>query len=646
MTGIGAARAWSRIVGAVVVAVGSMLALTALPASAALPPGPWVHPAADISAPDRTAREPQVTFSPDGTATAVWRSSDGANTIVQAATRPPGGVFGTPVDLSESGRDAEHPQISSSPDGTVTAVWQHSDGANTIIQAATRPPDGGFGSPVDLSEPGQDAGGPQLTSGPDGATAVWQRSDGANTIVQAATLAPGGDFGDPVDLSEPGQDAVHPQVDSSPAGTTTAVWERSNGTNMVVQAATRPAGGSFGDPAPISETGPGPDAFAPQIASGADDTAIVVWHRWNGSREVVQAATRESGGSFGAPVDISDTSDGAFGPQIAFGPDSTAIAVWRRDAFGITRIQAAIRPPGGAFGQPVEVSGAGGNANEPRIVFGPDGTATSVWRRVGAGSYVIQAASRPPGGAFGTPVDLSAAGGDAQNPQADTAPDGTVLAVWRRFDHVDIIQSINTLRPSPLVGVAKLGSGEGTVTSSAAGIECGPVCAGSFPSFTNVTLTATPEPDSTFEGWRGACAGAAGNTCDLAMVDNRNVIADFAAAPPGKPELRISRVVPKNPKVEPGEVVKIQVTGKNVGEAVAENAKLCLKVNGSVRQKLKPKGDSCHDLDSLDPGQAKTRAFRLKATAKSEEGRKYQIKYKLYATGTSTAKRPDKVKVV
>src|SRR5207249_2705982 len=57
--------------------------------------------------------------------------------------------------------------------------------------------------------------------------------------------------------------------------------------------------------------------------------------------------------------------------------------------------------------------------------------------------------------------------------------------------------------------VAKAGNALGTVTSSPAGIDCGPTCAANFNFGAHVTLTATPTGSGTFAGWSGAgCSGA------------------------------------------------------------------------------------------------------------------------------------------
>ena len=391
-----------------VLLVATLAAAGIAPPAMSAPEGPRALPASDISAPRVGAFAPQITTAPDGTATAVWRRFSGSNWIIQAATRPPGGSFGAPVDLSVAGRNATSPQITTAPDGTATVVWTRFNGSNDIIQAATRPPGESFGPPADLSAPGGRATSPQVATASDGTTtAVWIRSDGANNIIQAATRPPGGSFGTPVDLSVAGQDAFGPQITKAPDGTTTGVWGwgRSIAANNTVQAATRPPGGSFGAPVDLSATGR--PAFGPQITTAPDGTKTAVWQRYNGANVVIQAATRPPGEGFGPPVDLSAPGWGAVEPQVATAPDGTTTAVWQRYNGANVVIQAATRPPGGSFGAPVDLSVAGRNAYSPQVATAPDGTATAVWRRFSGSNWIVQAATRPPGGSFGAPVDLS-----------------------------------------------------------------------------------------------------------------------------------------------------------------------------------------------------------------------------------------------
>jgi hypothetical protein len=78
------------------------------------------------------------------------------------------------------------------------------------------------------------------------------------------------------------------------------------------------------------------------------------------------------------------------------------------------------------------------------------------------------------------------------------------------------------------LAVSKQGSGTGLVSSSPAGISCGTSCQASFTSGSTVTLSAAPDPGSTFTGWSGDCSG--NGSCQLAMSQARSVTATFAAS--------------------------------------------------------------------------------------------------------------------
>jgi N-acetylneuraminic acid mutarotase len=79
-----------------------------------------------------------------------------------------------------------------------------------------------------------------------------------------------------------------------------------------------------------------------------------------------------------------------------------------------------------------------------------------------------------------------------------------------------------------LLSVTKSGDGNGQVTSSPTGIDCGSSCDASFENGIDVTLTASPDPGSIFSGWDGACSGT-DMTCVVTMTQPREVIAIFSS---------------------------------------------------------------------------------------------------------------------
>lgn len=76
------------------------------------------------------------------------------------------------------------------------------------------------------------------------------------------------------------------------------------------------------------------------------------------------------------------------------------------------------------------------------------------------------------------------------------------------------------------LSVTTAGDGSGTVTSVPAGIDCGADCSEAYEEGTTVTLSATPDESSVFDGWSGDCTGT--GTCEVAMGGTRNVTATFS----------------------------------------------------------------------------------------------------------------------
>ena len=73
-------------------------------------------------------------------------------------------------------------------------------------------------------------------------------------------------------------------------------------------------------------------------------------------------------------------------------------------------------------------------------------------------------------------------------------------------------------------------AGDGTVTSTPAGITCGADCSESYSIGTMVTLTAAPTAGATFQGWSGGgCSGL--GTCVVTISGDTAVTATFAANP-------------------------------------------------------------------------------------------------------------------
>lgn len=296
-------------------------------------------PAKEISDSSQTAgfNDARVVMNGAGTAVAVFTHWNGSNWIVQESTRPPGGDFGIPKSVSASGQDAQSPDVAINGAGAVVAAWVRRDGTTNCgggaceaAQAAVRPAGASsFASTQTLSGTTENASVPAAAIDPNGrATLVWVRSD--DSIIRSLFLNSAGvvDSGTQ-SLSASGAGADTPDVAVDDNNTAVATWQISSG---VIQASARPSGGSFATPAQdISAPGTsGSFLPLPQVVVDPSGNAVVAWSQATnaGNTLMIQAARRPANGSFGAVQNLSADTDYSLIQAIAMDGEGSAIVDW------------------------------------------------------------------------------------------------------------------------------------------------------------------------------------------------------------------------------------------------------------------------------------------------------------------------------
>src|SRR5207244_3532597 len=143
--------------------------------------------------------------------------------------------------------------------------------------------------------------------------------------------------------------------------------------------------------------------------------------------------------------------------------------------------------------------------------------------KAGTGSGTVT--STPTGITCGTDCSASYASGTVVTLTATPAA-GSVFAGWSSVGCTGTGSCAVTLTaatavtatfiPTFTLAVTTAGTGNGTVTSSPAGIDCDPNCSASYSSGTVVTLTAAPKGQFIFTGWSGGgCSGTGACTVTL-----------------------------------------------------------------------------------------------------------------------------------
>jgi hypothetical protein len=233
-----------------------------------------------------------------------------------------------------------------------------------------------------------------------------------------------------------------------------------------------------------------------------------------------------------------------FGCEVEVAFDGTSFVVFTLVAVG--EIRAVLVSPSGTLipGSDTLLLGHADMMSEAMVVTADDGFEVLVWNACWycvegdargltfstSVTGVLPAATFAPGGAVGgRALELASnslgktlflydaafyAGGYPE--EQLFYPKARILTVW-----------------APLT-VSKTGAGAGSVTSTPAGIDCGPTCMAAFGAPEVVTLVATPSAESRFAGWSGDCAGSE-PTCTTTIDAARTVVAAFApldATPP------------------------------------------------------------------------------------------------------------------
>lgn len=365
-----------------------------------------------LSGSGQNAISPQVDVAPDGEATVVWKRFDGFHYLAQVRRVAPDGSSENPTQrLSEPGKDAAEPDVAVAADGTATVVWSRFvDGTESVVQERRVEPDGTMEpSAANLSAAGGSAIQPQVEFGPEGnAMVVWNRFDGSNWVIQGQRIAPSGAIeGDPFNLSASGRSAAEPQLAVGADGAATVVWDRFDGANFIVQARRlSPAGASI--VGPLSLSAGGRDAADPQLAIAPDGDATVLWSRFDGSNWIVQRRDLAAAGTLGATENLSAAGRGAGDPAVAWGEEGTLAMLWKRfnGAGDVVQARTVPRPspPPPPPATTADTSGSGGSggttAAEPESAFrlGPirlnrkRGTATIAVQVPGPGLVALDGA--------------------------------------------------------------------------------------------------------------------------------------------------------------------------------------------------------------------------------------------------------------
>jgi len=344
----------------------------------------------------------------------------------------------SPPQVLSADAGADQPALAVGAGGQAVAVWRGLAGGASGVRASVLGADGTWSSPLTISGAETAVRDPDVAvSAGGGAVAVWTATRGSQSVVQAAMRPAGGTWSAPQDLSLAARAALTPRVAVDAAGDAVVVWVDLQGLDEAIQAATLPAGGAWSPPEDLSPAGSGDreGVLDPRVAVAPSGQAVAVWTHTTAVASEIAASSRPAGGQWSAPQTLSQADQAAVTAQVAVDDAGDTVAAWTRFDGQQRRFeaQAAERTPDGVWSLPEPLSSPAQapfeGSQRPRVALDPTGRATAAWIQTTGDGAAVMSAERA-GGAWSVPVAVAGGLGEAGALRLAAQPTGGAVATW------------------------------------------------------------------------------------------------------------------------------------------------------------------------------------------------------------------------
>jgi RTX calcium-binding nonapeptide repeat (4 copies) len=388
-----------------------------------------------ISPAHYSGSSPRIDSDGSGDVIAVWRELNDDEAAIRAAFRPKGGSFGESERISTAAAAAESPELAMDKLGNAVAVWQQStNGRDSIVEAAYRPANGAWSAPQALSDPAEPAFNPDVAIAYGHVTAVWVARENWRPVIRTESRTMTDDWSAVQTISGPAGPMYTPSIALDDHGGAVATWLWGDGANRLVQAAVRSTDGTWSPAEQLS--GPGRDASQPVVAIDGDGNALVGWIRGNGIWTAAQTAARPAGGDWGPPRNLSRRGRNAGSIELTMNRRGDAMVSWLQGNGLVT----AFQPKGEKSWKRAAVTGYW-YALRDKIALDEAGNATAVW----GGDYAVSASYKPEGQAWQDDYLLSGYDTDSSSvtPAVTAQAPGNAMAIWvsedESDDHIQVV---------------------------------------------------------------------------------------------------------------------------------------------------------------------------------------------------------------
>jgi hypothetical protein len=218
--------------------------------------------------------------------------------------------------------------------------------------------------------------------------------------------------------------------------------------SLALAAAPAPAATPYGWTPATQLSASGEPAWGAEVAYSAAGHAVIAWGRYDGSRYVAEAVTRNADGTLGTVRTVATSDQPLGGPKVDIDDDGDALLAWTRWDGADFRVQARRMPPVGALGGTVSLSDPGQNASAPELAVNQEGEGVIAWTRFDGDDFRVEGVTMATTNVAG-PSAVAHVSDDLQEArEVDVAIDGNGVStfVWARYDTADALILARALR--------------------------------------------------------------------------------------------------------------------------------------------------------------------------------------------------------
>lgn len=291
------------------------------------PGGLW-SPPANVSNNAGGSFRPAVAVGPDASVHVVWHDDTPGDYEIFHAVKAPGGEWSTPVNISNSSKWSYWPSLVVRAEGFVHAAWHDSTPGNWEALSASKPPDAAWSPATNISRSAGTSFTPRLLVAGDGSVhAVWQDDSSGTWEIFSASRPPEGPWSAPLNVSNTDEDSAPFAAAQSPDGSILVVWREATSSGPRLLSATKSPGRPWSAPEDIGGEVGGSERFV--IGLTNDGSLHLLWDGLRAGDREILVSSRAPGGPWSSSLNISKSPVDSRLGGLATGRDGSLHVVWR-----------------------------------------------------------------------------------------------------------------------------------------------------------------------------------------------------------------------------------------------------------------------------------------------------------------------------